>query len=296
MDTINFSTMLREWRHQCGYTDPQAAAALGIGTSTFCRWKNYFLPDELIVAAVEHRIRQGDDLAPVCVGSELALTLKDYRARHGLSQREAAHALDVKPHTVRGIERGKLPSGDVVALHVIRAREILRRMEREPDVAAAKRACAPKPPMTAAEFAARLRLWRKPRRLTQPRAAALITSLGVPVADATLGKWERCDQTPRPSLMRRVLAALARAPRPTRPALTSRIRPHRAMPLCPRKFCRLLRCWRKSRGWNQSEACAALKLPADQSLLSHYERGNLIPRPARMSALLAIITGTEVQP
>ena len=68
------------------------------------------------------------------------------------------------------------------------------------------------------------------------------------------------------------------------------------MPMCPRKFCRLLRRWRKSRGMNQAQACAVLELPADQSLLSHYERGNFIPRPARMSALIAIITGTEVQP
>ena len=296
MDAITFSTILREWRHQCGYADPQAAAALGIGTSTFCRWKNYFLPDELIVAAVEHRIRQGDDLAPVCVGPELALKLKDYRARHGLSQREAAHALGVTQHIVRGFERGEMPAATIHNLHFIRAREIARRMEREPNVAAAKNACAPKPPMTAAAFAARLRMWRKPRRLTQPRVAALLRSLGVRVADATLGKWERCDQTPRPSLMRRVLAALARAPRPTRPAPTSRIRPHRAMPMCPRKFCRLLRRWRKSRDMNQAQACAVLGLPGDQALLSHYERGNFIPRPARMSALIAIITGTEVQP
>ena len=98
MDAATYSTILREWRHQCGYTDPQAAAALGVATSTFCRWKNNFLPDELIVAGVVHRIRLGDDLVPVCVGPELALKLKDDRARHGLSQREAAHTLAVKPH------------------------------------------------------------------------------------------------------------------------------------------------------------------------------------------------------
>ena len=90
MDALTFSTLLREWRHQHGYTDPEAAAALGIGTSTFCRWKNYSLPDELLVAGVVHRIRQGDDLAPVCVGAELALKLKDWRARHGLNQHESS--------------------------------------------------------------------------------------------------------------------------------------------------------------------------------------------------------------
>ena len=103
--------MLREWRHQRGYTDPEAAAALGIGTSTFCRWKNYSLPDELLVAGVVHRIRQGDDLAPVCVGAELALKLKDWRARHGLNQVEAAHALGLKSHAVRGIERADESAG-----------------------------------------------------------------------------------------------------------------------------------------------------------------------------------------
>jgi len=293
MDAATFSTILREWRHQCGYTDPQAAVALGVATSTFCRWKNNFLPDKLIVAGVVHRIRQGDDLAPVCVGAELALKLKDWRARHGLNQAEAAHALGLKPHAVRGLERAENPPD---ALHFIRAREVLRRMQREPDVAAAKRACAPKPPMTPEAFAARLRSWRKARRLTQPRAAAAVSALGVVVGDGTWAKWERCEQTPWPSPMRLVLAALARAPRPAPPLPTSRIRPHREMPMCPRKFRHLLRRWRKARGLNQAEALVVLGLPADQALLSSYERGRFIPRPARMGALLAIITGTEVRP
>ncbi len=293
MDAITFSTILREWRHQCGYTDPQAAAALGVGTSTFCRWKNYFLPDELLVAGVVHRIRQGDDLAPVCVGAELALKLKDWRARHGLNQVEAAHALSLKPNAVRELERAEnLPD----ALHFIRAREVLRRMEREPDVAAAKQACAPKPPMTAEAFAARLRSWRKARRLTQPRAAAAVSALGVVVGDGTWAKWERCDQTPWPSPMRLVLAALARAPRPAPPAPTSRIRPHREMPMEPRKFCCLLKRWRKGHRLNQAEACAMLGLPADQALLSNYERGNFIPRPERMRAILAIIASRPAPP
>ena len=68
------------------------------------------------------------------------------------------------------------------------------------------------------------------------------------------------------------------------------------MPMCPRKFCRLLRRWRKARGLNQAEALVVLGLPADQALLSSYERGRFIPRPARMSALIAIISGAEVQP
>jgi transcriptional regulator with XRE-family HTH domain len=283
MDAITFSTILREWRHQHAYTDLEAAAALSIGTSTFCRWKNYSLPDELLVAGVVHRIRQGADLAPVCVGAELALKLKDWRARHGLNQHEAAHALGLKPNAVREIERADNPPN---ALHFIRAREVVRRMQREPDVAAAKLACAPKPPMTPEAFAARLRSWRKARRLTQPRAAATVSTLGVVVGNGTWAKWERCDQTPWPSPMRLVLAALARAPRPA---------PRCAKSLRAERFGRLLRRWRKARGLNQAEACSVLGLPGDQALLSHYERGRFIPRPARMSALLAIITGTEVK-
>jgi transcriptional regulator with XRE-family HTH domain len=293
MDAITFSTILREWRHQCGYTDPQAAEALGIATSTFCRWKNYFLPDELIVAGVVHRIRQGDDLAPVCVGAELALKLKEWRARHGLNQVEAAYALGLKSNGVRELERADNPPN---ALHFIRAREILRRMEREPDVAAARQACAPKPPMTPEAFAARLRSWRKARRLTQPRAAAAVSALGVVVGNGTWAKWERCDQTPWPSPMRLVLAALARAPRPAPPAPTSRIRPHREMPMEPRKFCCLLKRWRKGHRLNQAEACAMLGLPADQALICNYERGRSIPKPARMSAILAIIASRPAPP
>jgi transcriptional regulator with XRE-family HTH domain len=293
MDAATFSTILREWRHQCGYTDPDAAAALGVATSTFCRWKNNFLPDELIVAGVVHRIRQGDDLAPVCVGAELALKLKDWRARHALNQVEAAYALGLKPHAVRGLERAE---NEPDALHFIRAREVLRRMEREPDVAAAKLACAPKPPMTPEAFAERLRSWRKARRLTQPRAAAAVSALGMVVGDGTWAKWERCDQTPWPSPMRAVLAALARAPRPAPPAPTSRIRPHREMPMCPRKFCHLLRRWRKGHRLNQAEACAMLGLPDDQALLCNYERGHFIPRPERMRAILAIIASRPAAP
>ena len=66
------------------------------------------------------------------------------------------------------------------------------------------------------------------------------------------------------------------------------------MPMCPRKFRHLLR--RKARGLNQAEALVVLGLSADQALLSSYERSRFIPRPARMSALLAVITETEVQP
>ena len=68
MNALEFSTLLREWRHQCGYTDPQCAAALSIPLGTFCRWKNYHLPAELVAAGIAHRIRHGDDLAPVCTG------------------------------------------------------------------------------------------------------------------------------------------------------------------------------------------------------------------------------------
>lgn len=293
MNALTFSTMLREWRHQCGHTDPQAAAALGISTSTFCRWKNYSPPDELIVAAIAYRIRHGQDLAAVCAGADLARMMKDFRARHGLNQYEAAHALGLKPYGVRGIERVEAEQDP---LHFLRAGEIVRRMQIDPDVAAARQACAPKPPMTAEEFAGRLRSWRQARRLTQPAAAAAITALGVTVGNGTWGKWERQDQLPWPSLMRCVLVALAKSPRTGRPAIESRLRPHRAMPMEPRQFRRLLHRWRKSRKLNQAEACAVLGLPADQALLSGYERGRFIPRPARMRSLLAVVTGKAVLP
>ena len=57
----------------------------------------------------------------------------------------------------------------------------------------------------------------------------------------------------------------------------------------PTQVRRLLSRWRKGHRLNQAEACAMLGLPADQALLSHYERGNFIPRPDRMRAILAII-------
>ena len=39
-----------------------------------------------------------------------------------------------------------------------------------------------------------------------------------------------------------------------------------------------------------------LGLPRDQSLICDYERGNSHPQPERLTAILAIIAGMEVQP
>ena len=39
MNAIEFTTLLREWRARHGYSDAEAAAARGTGTSIFTRWK-----------------------------------------------------------------------------------------------------------------------------------------------------------------------------------------------------------------------------------------------------------------
>ncbi len=49
----------------------------------------------------------------------------------------------------------------------------------------------------------------------------------------------------------------------------------------PRQFAALLRRWRRGHRLIQAQACAALNLPADQALISDYERGNAVPQPAR---------------
>ena len=66
--------------------------------------------------------------------------------------------------------------------------------------------------------------------------------------------------------------------------------------MCPRKFCCLLKRWRKGHRLNQAEACAMLSLPADQALLCHYERGRFIPRPERMRRMLAVIASRPAPP
>ena len=62
------------------------------------------------------------------------------------------------------------------------------------------------------------------------------------------------------------------------------------------EFGRKLRAWRKARGLRQMDACAVLGLPRDQGLICRYERGEASPRRERMTRMLAIIAGTEVQP
>ena len=64
----------------------------------------------------------------------------------------------------------------------------------------------------------------------------------------------------------------------------------------PRQFAALLRRWRKGHRLTQAQACAALNLPADAALISDYERGDAMPQPARLRAILDSIASRPAPP
>lgn len=286
MNTAEFSTMLREWRARCGYSDAEAAAALGCRYGTLRHWiTGRVVPAHFTLCAVVRQIREGGDpKSGADVGAaEFADLLKGWRAEHGFTQRQAAVALGVRPETLRGWETlDTLPQRPALA-------EILRRLVMPVDAERVKQVTKRPPPIEPQKFAELFRAWRRRHRLTRDEAAAALRSVaGLRTTGRTVWVWESARALPKRPLfvLDQLTTALASRP-PTQKSEAE---------LAARKFRRLLKRWRKSRGLNQAEACALLGLPGDQALLSHYERGNYTPRPERMAALLAIITAKEVQP
>ena len=62
MNAIEFSTMLREWRARCGFSDAEAAAALGCRYGTIRHWlAGRTVPAYFTLCAVVRQIREGCD-------------------------------------------------------------------------------------------------------------------------------------------------------------------------------------------------------------------------------------------
>lgn len=286
MNAIEFSTMLREWRARHGYSDAEAAAALGCRYGTLRHWiTGRTVPLHFTLCAVVRQIREGcepvsrNEVTP----SEFAAMLTGWRADHGFTQRQAAVALGVRAETLRGWEcLDAMPFEPALG-------EILRRLRMPVDAERVKQVTKRPPPIEPQKFAELFRAWRRRHRLSRDEAAAALRSVaGLRTTGRTVWVWETARALPKRPLFVLDQLTTALAKRPTTARSEAQV--------AARNFRRQLKRWRKSRGLNQAEACAILGLPGDQALLSHYERGTYTPRPERMAALLAIITGKEVRP
>jgi transcriptional regulator with XRE-family HTH domain len=108
-------------------------------------------------------------------------------------------------------------------------------------------------------------------------------------SQALISNWESGKAFPRKPRLEQLVAALKQPP-------ASGPGTHRWFLSRASGFGQQLRAWRKARGLRQLDACAVLDLPSDQGLICRYERGEASPRRERMTRILAIIAGTEVQP
>lgn len=135
----------------------------------------------------------------------IAFALKDWRARHDLTQLEAAVVFDVRRETISQWE-----CGDPVRQASIPAVLATLATTIEPGhIAEIKAAVAIIPPITPADFAAQLRAWRRLHKLTRRQAGE---ALGV--HERTICAWECCTQfAPAPTLAR-VLPLLDAPPDP----------------------------------------------------------------------------------
>lgn len=215
----------------------------------------------------------------------IAFALKDWRARHDLTQPEAAVAFDVCRETISQWEcGGPVRQASLPAVLATLATTL------EPErIAEIKAAVAIVPPIAPADFAERLRAWRRRHRLTRRQAGEALD-----VHERTVCAWECCTQFTHAPMLARVLPRLD-AP-PVGVTSTNGWKARTAAHRDPqRRFANALRAWRKARGLNQLEAAAALGLPHDQALISNWERGKRLPKPERLMQICKFIC-MEVRP
>jgi transcriptional regulator with XRE-family HTH domain len=269
MNALELSIALREFRDATGYTDAEAAAALGLGYSAFCDLKNQrSSPKPERLAEIARRLRGQSTRThnANAAAADFAEKLRAWREGGGLTQREAGQALGVTAATVHAWE------------HLIKApgpRTLVRVLPM---------LCAPppvpsKPSRLDPAFGPRLRAWRKASRLTQRQACALLK-----ISDRSeLCHYERGHTMPcaaRLALIEQKIAA--------GPMLSPRTHAEVTFP-------QRLRAWRKARGLTQTEACAELGIP-DAKTISDFERGDAVPLPDRRAQIESVIAGVDALP
>ena len=287
MNTIEFSTMLAEWRERNGYTDAEAAAAVGARYGTFLHWLNgHCLPHYFTQVAVLRQIRDGrDPLVDMrMTPAEFADTLKNWRAGHGFTQSEAAVALGCTFGAVQGWERQKgIPQQPALA-------EIVRRLRMPVDEERVKLASKRQPVIEAEAFATMFREWRRRHRLTQTQAAAALATIGIRAHARTIWCWETARALPQAHKLAVVLDRISPMsdwhPLNRRNRVCEKIIRQKPV-IAPEKFGRLLREWRKRLGINQIEAAVELGVGRDQAKISKWEKGRQMPRKPVLLAVLA---------
>ena len=285
MNATTFTKMLAEWRDRHGYSAAEAAAVLGCGTGTVRHWlAERIAPGYFTMCAVVRQMRDGHDpLTDVqMTAAELADALKDWRAEHGFSQRQAAAAIGTTANVLRGWEsQDGTPRQPALG-------EILRRLRMPVDVELVKQATKRPRLIEPQKFAELFRAWRRRCKLNRSQAAHALRSVaGLKTTARTIWTWESARAFPqRPlAVLELIHGPLAVSPPKPKPAIME-----------PRQFAALLRRWRRGHRLTQAQACAALNLPADQALISDYERGNAVPQPARMRAILDSIASRPAPP
>ena len=282
---IAFSAMLAEWLGRNGFSSADAANVVGCPVVTFRGWlAGRSEPDYFTRCAVERQMREGHDpQSDVLMSSaEFADALKGWRVKHGFTQREADAAIGAGTEAVRGWEsQDGVPRQPALG-------EILRRLRMPVDADLVKQATKRPKPIEPEKFAERMRAWRKRCKLSRVGAAyALRAATGLKTTDRTLWTWESARSLPqRPlAVLELIHGPLAVNPPRPKPAIME-----------PRQFAALLSRWRRGHRLTQAEACAVLNLPADPAVISDYERGDAMPQPARLRAILDSIASRPAPP
>ena len=275
--TAEFATVLAEWRARHGFTDAEAAAAMGIPYGTFRGWLSQRgLPNPTALAGVMRQVREGlNPMMHVKMSSfELAVRVKEWRAIHRLSQAQAASVLHLPKNSVRELESVQYQ------VHQPMLGEVLIRLNApvsEATLAAARKRVRQADPV---EVAKRLRAWRRKHKLTRTQAARALTELGYFTTDRTVWVWETARMLPN-----RAKALLQLLEQPLPAGVKPKTAPHPEV----RRFPKLLRAWRKQRGLNQAEACKALGVCVDQGKISRWETGKQLPRLEVVLSLIVVM-------
>ena len=285
MSPAEFADALKGWRAEHGFTQREAAAAIGAGTETVRGWESQkCCPRQPALGEILRRLRMPVDVDLVKQATKrpkpiepekFAGLMRAWRKRCKLTREQAAFALrsagmKTTAHTIRIWEAaGEYPRRPMAVLELIHG----------PLAVNPPSPPKPKPFITPGQFAAMLRGWRRKYCLTQKQACA---ALGLPADQAVISDWESCKAFPRKPRLQQLVAALQQPP-------ASGPGTHNWFAARSNGFGEKLRAWRKARGLRQTDACAALGLPNDQGLICRYERGEASPRQERMERMLAII-------
>lgn len=295
MNAPEFAGALKGWRVRHGFTQREAAAAIGVRTDTIRGWEGRkSCPLQPALGEILRRLRMPVDVElvkravkppPPIEREKFAGLLLAWRKRCKLTRKEAAYALrtagmKTTDRTLWLWENGKaMAQRPLAVLELIHGPLAVKPPKPEPPE-------RPKPLIEPREFAKRLRDWRRKYCLTQMQACV---ALGLPHDQALISNWESGKAFPRKPRLQKLVAALEQPP-------ASGSGTHNWFVAQSKEFGEQLRAWRKARGLRQMDACAALGLPPDQGLICRYERGEASPRRERMERLLAIISAKEVQP